>query len=63
MDLDHDHAEEADAAVGRERWAHGVAQLSEIIGRPLDPEALHRLFTVVWPDPLDGIWDALITRY
>jgi hypothetical protein len=55
--------EEADAAAGRERWARGVAQLSEIIGRPLDPEALHRLFTVVWPDPLDGIWDALVTRY
>lgn len=54
---------EASPAVGRERWARGVAQLSELIGRPLDPEALHRLFTGLWPDPLDGIWDALVNRY
>lgn len=54
---------EADPPVGSARWARGVAQLSESIGRALDPEALHRLFTVVWPYPLDEIWDALVTRY
>lgn len=55
--------DESDAAVGRERWAQGVAQLSALFGRPLDPEAMHRLFTVLWPCPLDEIWDALVTRY
>jgi hypothetical protein len=46
-----------------DRWARGVRQLADRLGRSLDPTALAEVLGAGWPGPLTEIWDALVTRY
>lgn len=45
--------------VARTRWTDGVARLSELLARPLDPAALLHVCAAAVPPPLREIWTGM----